>query len=151
MSERRKYKDEPYLRAEHLLHDGKYVAATVTIADVVYDCPGKSGEKMKLMKGLAFANSEKVFGLNKTNESLVCIQTGHGKPEKWVGCKVQLVVRLVERFIGKQKVEEPAIRVWPNKPIPNGRLRDEMGKEITEAWYAANGGKVEKPATEEAK
>lgn len=131
---RRTYKDEPYLRSEHLLRDGKYQAVTVEIADVVFNCPGKKGEKDKLMKGLAFVGTDKVLGLNVTNESLVCLQTGHGKPEAWIGHKIQLVVRLISNK--KLKVDEPAIRVWPAKPIPNGRIRDQMGKEIPEGWYA---------------
>ena len=130
---KRMYKDEPYLRSEHLLRDGKYQAVTVEIADVVFNCPGKKGDKDKLMKGLAFVNSDKVFGLNVTNESLVCLQTGHGKPESWIGHKIQLVVRLIADK--RKKVEEPAIRVWPSKPIPNGRIRDQMGREIPEEWY----------------
>lgn len=130
---RRNYKDEPYLRSEHLLRDGKYQSVIVEIADVVWDCPGKKGEKDKLMKGLAFKGSEKVLGLNVTNESLVCLQTGHGKPEQWIGHKIQLVVRLVANR--KLKVEEPAIRVWPSKPIPRAQIRDQMGREIPEEWY----------------
>ena len=128
---RRTYKDEPYLRAEHLLRDGKYKAATVEIADVVYDCPGKKGDKDKMMKGLAFVGSDKVLGLNTTNESLVCWQTGDNRPDKWIGKKIQLVVRLVRN----KKLEEPAIRVWPSTPVPNVRIRDQMGKEIPDSWY----------------
>lgn len=139
---KRIYKDEPYLRSEHLLRDGKYQAVDVTIADVVYDCPGKKGEKNKLMKGLAFVGTDKVLGLNVTNESLICVQTGHGKPDNWIGHKIQLVVRLIDDK--RKKVEEPAIRVWPSKPIPNGRIRDQMGREIPEEWY----GTVKKETTE---
>lgn len=130
---RRTYKDEPYLRAEHLLKDGRYVSCVVEIADVVYECPGKKGNKDKLMKGLAFKGSDKVLGLNVTNESLVSIQTGQGKPENWIGHKIQLVVRLVPNRTNK--TDEPAIRIWPSKPVPNGRIRDQMGKEISADWY----------------
>lgn len=130
---KRTYKDEPYLRSEHLLRDGKYQAVTVEVADIVYDCPGKVGKKDKVMLGVAFVGTNKVLGLNKTNDSLMCLQTGHGKPESWIGHKIQLVVRLVPNK--SEKVDEPAIRVWPSKPIPNGRIRDQMGKEITEEWY----------------
>jgi hypothetical protein len=133
MTNRRTYKDEPYLRSEHLLKDGKYQSVIVEIADVVFNCPGKKGEKDKMMKGLAFVGTDKVLGLNVTNESLVCLQTGHGNPEKWIGHKVQLVARLIANK--KLKVDEPAIRIWPSKPIPNGRIRDQMGKEIKDDWY----------------
>lgn len=133
---RRTYKDEPYLRSEHLLKDGKYQSCTVEIADIIYDCPGKKGEKDKMMKGLAFKGSDKVLGLNVTNESLVCLQTGHGRPENWVGHKIQLVVRLISNR--KLKVEEPAIRVWPTKPIPRAQIRDQMGRDIPEGWYGVN-------------
>ena len=85
------------------------------------------------MKGLAFVGTDKVLGLNVTNESLICVQTGHGKPDNWIGHKIQLVVRLIDDK--RKKVEEPAIRVWPSKPIPNGRIRDQMGREIPEEWY----------------
>lgn len=129
---KRIYKDEPYLRAEHLLRGGKYQAVTVEIADVVWDCPGKKGDKDKLMKGLAFVGTDKVLGLNATNEGLVCVQTGEGKPENWKGHKIQLVVRLVRN----KKKEEPGIRVWGEKPVPNVRLRDELGKAVPDDWYA---------------
>lgn len=136
----RQYNDEPYLRAEHLLRNGRYQSAVVEIAAVVLNCPVKKGDKDKLTKGVAFVGTDKVLGLNVTNESLICFQVGEGKPEKWVGHKIQLVVRLVRN----KKLMEPAIRVWPSKPIPNGRVRDEMGTEITEAWYAANNPVTEK-------
>jgi hypothetical protein len=128
---KRQFKDEQYLRAEHLLKDGKYQAVTVEIADVVWNCPIKKGDKDTTTLGVAFVGSDKVLGLNRTNDSLICLQTGHGKPESWIGHKIQLVVRLVRN----KKVEEPAIRVWPSKPIPNGRIRDQMGRDITSDWY----------------
>lgn len=128
---RRTYKDEQYLRSEHLLRDGKYQSVVVTIADIVWDCPIKKGDKESTTKGLAFIGSEKVLGLNRTNESNVCLETGEGKPESWIGKKIQLVVRLVRN----KKVEEPAIRVWPSKPIPRGQVRDQMGREIPDDWY----------------
>jgi hypothetical protein len=128
---KRQFKDEQYLRAEHLLRDGKYQAVTVEIADIVWNCPIKKGDKDTTTIGVAFVGTDKVLGLNRTNDSLICLQTGHGKPESWIGHKIQLVVRLVRN----KKVEEPAIRVWPSKPIPNGRIRDQMGREITADWY----------------
>ena len=141
---RRQYKDEPYLRSEHLLCDGKYKSVVVEIADVIFNCPGKKGDKDKLMKGLAFVGTDKVLGLNTTNESLVCIHIGHGNPDKWIGQKIQLVVRLASRYVKKQLVKEPAIRVWTQKLIPRGQVRDYLGEAITDDWYAT----AEKPATE---
>lgn len=140
MTNRRTYNDEPYLRAEHLLRDGKYQAVTVEIADIVYECPSKKGDRDGIMKGLAFVGTDKVLGLKPTNESLLCIQTGNGKPESWIGHKIQLVVRIVRN----KKLVEPAIRIWPSKPVPNGRIRDQMGKEITDEWYGTNSTKQEK-------
>lgn len=138
---RRTYRDEPYLRSEHLLRDGKYVSCIVEIGDIVYDCPGKKGDKDKLMLGLAFQGTNKVLGLNVTNESVLCIDTGHGKPEQWIGHKIMLVVRLIPNK--RKKLREPAIRIWTKKPIPNGRILDQMGEEITDSWYASNQPKSE--------
>lgn len=132
---KRTYKDEPYLRAEHLLQDGKYRSVVVEIEDVIHDCPGKKGERDKLMLGLVFKGKQKVLGLNVTNESLVCLQTGNGSPEKWIGHKIQLVVRLIPNK--RKKIDEPAIRIWPSKPIPNWRIQDQMGKEVPEGWVPA--------------
>lgn len=146
---RRTYKDEPYLRAEHLLRDGKYQSVMVEISDVVYDCPGKKGEKDKLMTGLEFKGKSKILGLNVTNESLVCLQTGQGSPEKWIGHKIQLVVRLIPNR--KKKIDEPAIRVWPNKPISNWRIQDQLGKEVDESWYKSYGSQENKPPEESGK
>lgn len=147
MTERRKYAEEQYLRAEHLLRDGKYRAVTVEISEVVWGCKVKKGDKDAVTIGLAFKNSDKVLGLNRTNESMVCHVTGQGNPDKWVGHKIQLVVRLVRN----KKVEEPAIRVWSTTPHPRGQVRDQLGREITADWYAANMVKSEDKATEAAK
>lgn len=132
---KRVYKDEQYLRSEHLLRDGKYVSAEVEVSEIVYDFPMKKGDKDITGIALAFKGSDKVLGLNRTNESMLCFVTGQGKPENWVGKKIQLVVRMVRN----KKVEEPAIRVWSPRPHPRGQVRDHMGKEITEDWYKANG------------
>lgn len=144
MTQRRQYADEQYLRAEHLLHDGKYRAVTVEISDVVWGCKVKKGDKDAVTIGLAFKGSDKVLGLNRTNEGMVCHVTGQGNHDKWIGHKIQLVVRLVSRYvkkegaIKKELVWEPAIRVWSAIPHPRGQVRDQMGKEITESWYGAN-------------
>lgn len=129
-----KYADQQYLRAEHLLHKGRYVAARVTIKDIVTDCPIKKGDKDGFTTGIAFEKSDKVLGLNKTNFSMICWSTGEGKPEAWIGKQITLVVRLVRN----RKVIEPGIRVWPDKPMPNSRVREQLGEEITEDWYKRN-------------
>jgi hypothetical protein len=128
-----KYSGQQYLRAEHLLHGGKYISASVTISAVIDDCPIKKGDKEAQTIGLAFEKSDKVLGLNRTNFSNCCWELGEGKPESWVGKKITLVVRLVRN----KSLVEPAIRVWPTKPHPNARVREQMGQEITAEWYAA--------------
>ena len=53
----RKYNGETYLRAEHLLKNGKYISVKVTIADIVEDCPIKKGDKDAKTVGLIFEKS----------------------------------------------------------------------------------------------
>lgn len=132
MTTRRTYKDEPYLRSEHLLKEGKYQAVTVEIADVLYECPCKKGNKDGIMKGLAFKGTDKVLGLKPTNESVLCEELGDSRADKWIGKKITLVVRLVRN----KNVEEPAIRIWPRRLPSRGQVRDQMGKPITDEWYA---------------
>lgn len=131
---RRMYKSEPYLRAEHLLKDGRYASTNIQIKDIVYDCPKKKigSPEMGKMIGLAFEGTDKVLGLCATNESMVAFVLGNGHPPSWIGKKILLVVRLA----GNKK--EPAIRVWPGKgnPHPNNRVREQMGDPITEEWYS---------------
>lgn len=140
---RRLYKSEPYLRAEHLLKDGRYASPMIQIKDIVYDCPKKKigSPEMGKMIGLAIEGTDKVLGLCATNESLVAFILGNGHPPTWIGKKVQLVVRLA----GNKK--EPAIRVWPGKdnPHPNNRVREQMGDPIPDDWYS----KHAPPSTEE--
>lgn len=130
---RRKYKKEPYLRAEHLLVKGRYVATKKRIADVVYNCPKKiiGSKEMGEMIGIAFDGTDKVLGLCATNESMLCHVTGSGSPASWIGKEILLVVRLA----GNKK--EPSIRIWGGKgnAHPNNRVREQMGDEITEQWY----------------
>lgn len=142
MSKQRFYNDEPYLRSEHLLKGGKYNAVSVEIEDIVHDCPGKKGDKDKIMLGLAFKNATKILGLNKTNESLVCIEAGSGNPADWIGKKIMLVVRLIPNK--RQKTEEPAIRIWPScdhKKL-RAQVRDNLGQPVPDSWYAKD---VDKP------
>ena len=141
--ERRIYKGERYLRSEHLLRGGKFVAVTWTIGAVVHDCPAKKiGAKAgdaatTMMPGLEFVEAPGyVLGLCKTNESVVSMVTGEGHWSRWVGKKIQVVVRLIEDK--KLKVDVPAIRVWSDKKINLGRVRDQMGRAVDDKWYAEN-------------
>lgn len=127
-----KYAGQQYLRSEHLLHKGRYAAVRVTIKDIVTECPIKDG----FTTGVSFEKSDKVLGLNKTNFSMICWATGEGKPEAWIGKQVTLVVRLVKDQREKSLV--PGIRVWTDTPIPNRRVREQLGGEITEDWYKRN-------------
>ena len=127
----RKYNAETYLRSEHLLKDGRFISAKVTISEIIEGCPVKRGDKDASVIGLAFNGSDKVLGLNTTNFNLLCWEIGSGKPEDWIGKSVQLVVRLIRN----KKLVEPGIRVWPAKPHPNSRVREQMGQEITAEWY----------------
>lgn len=131
------YRDEPYLRAEHLLVNRRYVATEKVISRIVRNCPkkkmGAKGEdSVARMLGLGFKGTDKILGLCATNESMVAHIMGDGDPEKWVGRPIKLVVRLVGN-----KNKEPAIRVWPGRgnQHPNQRVRVQMGEEITEEWY----------------
>lgn len=130
----RQYKGEKYLRSEHLFRNGKYVAAHVTIEEVIENCPIKRGDEDGVTLGLQFAKSDKVLGLNATNFAQVCWETGEGKPENWIGKKLVLAVRLVRN----RKLMEPGIRVWPTTPHPNSRVREQMGTEVTDDWYEKN-------------
>jgi len=146
---RRVYKSDQYLRSEHLLRDGKYVAVNWTIKDVVYDCPkkkmgkekGDSDGGMAKMTGIEFNESNgKVLGLNVTNESMVCWVTGQGTPSQWVGHKIMLVVRLIKNR--QKNVMEPAIRVWydrAKKPPPNMRTVQMLGDPVDDEWYENHG------------
>ena len=140
---RRVYANERYIRSEHLLHGGRFVAVTWTIKEVVYDCPAKrmgakAGEDAtSKMPGIEFNEAPGyLLGLCKTNESMLCMVTGEGHPAKWSGKKVQLVVRLIRDR--KTKTDIPAIRVWSEHPIHLGRVMDQMGRRVDDEWYAAN-------------
>jgi len=133
---RRQYKNEPYLRAEHLLVNGRYVATKKKIVDIVYGCPKKKmgSTEMAQMIGLAFPGTDKILGLCATNESLIAWICGDGDPQKWIGREIMLCVRLA----GNTK--EPAIRIWPGKgrKHPNNRVSNQMGDEINDSWYASH-------------
>lgn len=165
---RRMYAGERYLRADHLMKAGKFISVKVKIQDVVHGLPakimggGENDEKddkkgIKLMPGLLFEGREKLLGLNITNEALVCWETGEGNWPGWIGKEVQLVVRLTRAWNKQKKAWEdiPCIRVWPRVAHSSGRVRDQMGKEVTEEWYREfRGGylegqkKIEEPVKE---
>ena len=147
---RRVYAGERYLRSDQLMKNGRFIAVTLTIKDVIHDLPSKimGGDNAdddrkgtKKMPGLEFVGFSHVLGLSVTNEALVCWETGEGNYSGWIGKKIQLVVRLVKSYNKQAKKFEdiPGIRIWPRRPHPSGRVRDQMGKEVSEDWYRDNG------------
>lgn len=141
------YAGERYLRADHLMKGGKFIAVKVKIADVVHGLPAKimgkdnadpTGKGVKYMPGLLFEGKEKLLGLNTTNESNLCWETGEGNWPGWIGKEILLVVRLVKSYNAQKRAFEeiPCIRIWPRQPHPNGRVRDQMGIEVPDSWYA---------------
>lgn len=144
---KRMYKGERYLRADHLMKGGKFIAVKVKITDVVHGLPAKimgkdaddtDGKGVKMMPGLVFDGKDKVLGLNITNESNLCWETGEGNWPGWIGKEILLVVRLVKSYNKQSRSFEeiPCIRIWPRQPHPNGRVRDQMGIEVPDSWYA---------------
>ena len=152
---RRIYAKERYLRSEHLFHGGKFVAVSWTIKEVVHNCTfkvmgAKAGDDATAYgPGLEFVEAPGyVFGMNRTNESMLCMVTGEGNPSKWVGKKIQLVVRLIRDR--KTKSDIPALRIWSDHAIHLGRVMEQMGRKVDEEWYAANAftGAVPPPESE---
>lgn len=148
---RRIYDGERYLRSDQLMKAGKFISVVWTIKDVIHDLPAKtmgqdddtdaSGKKKsatKKMPGLEFVGVSRVLGLNNTNEALLCWETGEGNWPGWIGKKIQLVVRLTKSYNKeKRRMEDvPCIRIWPRQPHPSGRVRDQMGIEVPDSWYA---------------
>jgi hypothetical protein len=145
---KRMYKGERYLRADHLMKGGKFIAVKVKVSDVVHGLPAKimgkdaddtDGKGVKMMPGLVFDGKDKVLGLNITNESNLCWETGEGNWPGWIGKEILLVVRLVKSYNKQSRSFEeiPCIRIWPRQPHPNGRVRDQMGVEVPDSWYAS--------------
>ena len=139
--ERRIYKNERYLRSEHLLAGGKFVSVMWTIKDIIWDCPAKrmgakAGEEAtSKMPAIEFEEAPGYcLGLCKTNESLASIATGEGHPAKWRGKKIQLVVRIIADR--KTKTDIPCIRIWPSAAVKLGRLLEQMGRKIEDDFYA---------------
>jgi hypothetical protein len=124
------------LRAERFLRDGKYIAAKLTITGVIDDFPMQHGKGTKLAYGLQFKETRLIFGMNATNLAALCWEIGDGRPEAWIGKRIQFVVRLIENK--KLKTWEPGLRIWPRNQLQNVRIREQMGVEITDEWYAKN-------------
>lgn len=144
---KRMYKGERYLRADHLMKGGKFIAVKVKISDVIHGLPAKimgkdasdpDGKGVKFMPGIVFEGKDKTLGLNTTNESNLCWETGEGNWPGWIGKEILLVVRLVKSYNAQKRAFEeiPCIRIWPRQPHPNGRVRDQMGVEVPDSWYA---------------
>lgn len=146
---RKMFSGERYLRADHLMKGGKFIAVKVKISDVIHGLPAKimgkdnedgPGKGTKFMPGLMFEGKDKVLGLNATNESTLCWETGEGNWTGWIGKEILLVVRLVKSYDRQSRgfVDMPCIRIWPKVPHPSGRVRDQMGVEVPDSWYASN-------------
>ena len=124
-----KYNNEEYLRAEHLLKDGKYKSVQLPIEAVLEGCPLQ--KKLEPTQGFAirFKGATKVLGLGTTNFSLACASTGESDPAKWIGKTLRIEVRKVR---GKTKgTTQPAIRIIP----PDGtEIRSGLAKELGESY-----------------
>jgi hypothetical protein len=127
-----KYNDEPYLRSEDLLRDGKYLGATLEIEDVLEGAP--ITRKLKPIQGLAlkFKGRDKVLGLGATNEALCKTIFGDTRHQTWIGKSVTIAVRRVR---GMRKGEtQPAIRIIPP---PGTEVRSGLARELGEAYTYA--------------
>ena len=131
----RPYNNEPYLRSEHLLHDGKYMSPVLEIEAIISNCPmqkfvkrdGKETTVPVDKIGLKFVGKEKILGLNATNEGVCASILGDGNPDKWVGKKVRLEVRSIHSAGGGKGESEPAIRIMPSKEDA-GKLRKGLAR-----------------------
>lgn len=119
-----------YLYAEDLIRGGDYVDATVTIEQVIPpNTITTQGKKLIPHHTLKFVGKDKLFVLcAKVNQRLLPIVTGEAQPEKWVGHKITLQVRIVEAF-GSQV---PALRIVPPAgTLIRKSLKDRMGKKAS--------------------
>jgi hypothetical protein len=123
-----KYANEEYLRAEHLLKDGKYRTVQLPIEAVIEGCPLQRKLKATQGFGLRFKGATKILGLGATNYSLVCASTGESDPANWIGKTIRIEVRRVRSQAGGT---QPAIRIIP----PDGtELRSGLIKELGERY-----------------
>lgn len=109
-----------FLYAEDMLCDGKFKAVEVEISEVHEPGTIKKADGGTVDKpALSFKGATKKLVLCKTNVALIKFAVGDASPEKWVGKKIKLVVRLVDAFGSKVT----AIRVWPSVPIRKGLVK----------------------------
>lgn len=120
------YINQPYLRSEHLLREGKYASPQLKIVDVLHNAPLMRKNKTYQGLALVFEKQEKVLGLGVTNESLLAIVCGDSAPDKWIGHTIRLEVREVQSVSGGT---EPAIRIIPESgtKLRSGLVR-QLGK-----------------------
>jgi hypothetical protein len=102
-----------WLKAEHLVKDGKSLAKRVTIT-AIEDTSFKDGEHEKRQRAISFAESDKKLGLNPTNWNTLAVISGQdpeGDPDDdlFVGLKVE-VFRTLVQFKDKMV---PAVRIRP--------------------------------------
>ena len=119
-----------YLYAEDLIRGGDYNEATVTIEQVIPAGTLQTANKKTIPHPtLKFAGKDKLFVLcAKVNQRMMPIVTGESQPEKWVGHKITLQVRIVEAF-GQQV---PALRIVPPLgTMIRKSLSDRLGKKAS--------------------
>lgn len=102
-----------WLKAEHLVKDGKSMAKRVTITDIE-DTEFKDGDKVKKQRAISFAETDKKLGLNPTNWNTLAVISGQdpdGDPDddQFVGLKVE-VYRTMVQFKDKMVA---AVRIRP--------------------------------------
>lgn len=122
-----------YLYAEDLLHGGKYHTAVVTISEVIEPNTVRAANGRLIDRYIVgFEGKEKRLVLCKTNKRLCVIVTGE-QPEKWVGQRITLQVRIVKAFGS----EVPAIRVLPPEgTLISKAIVEHMGRKAE--WQPAN-------------
>jgi hypothetical protein len=126
MSKEQQSYGSAFLYAEDLLSDGKFKSVEVEISEVHEPGTIKKADGGFVDKpALSFKGATKKLVLCKTNVALIKFAVGDALPEKWVGKRIKLVVRLVDAFGSKVT----AIRVWPSVPIRKGLVKY-LGEEI---------------------
>ena len=146
------YNNEPYLRSEHLLHNGKHGSPVLEIEEIISGCPmqkfvkknGKESTVEVQKLALKFAGKEKILGLNATNEGICASLLGDGNPEKWIGKKVRLEVRSIHSAGGGKGENEPAIRIMPTA-AEMCKLRRGLARMLGKPMTYENGKAESKP------
>ena len=102
-----------FLDATDILHRGD---TTVTIESVSAPNTETDSQKKRIDKAIvAFAGCKKRLILNKTNAKIIGMHHGQ-KASEWVGKKITLTVRFLEKAFGQTNV--PVIRVVPPPTSP---------------------------------